>query len=115
MLQPIAFSVMRQALDWHGFPQPTMRQLSFYEWRDTFSAEYLCVWTGGQIQGYLHATPSEDGDFIYTVLRTRLYDCFADDVSVVQLHWDNDNGLMSALLYVQLEKTPYQLVLMPGE
>lgn len=115
MLQPIAFSVIRQALDWHGFPVPAMRQLSFYEWEEHFSAEYALTWSAAALRAAGKSIPGQDGDFPYTVLQYDLYDCFSDDVTVIQLHWDSELLTLSALLYVQLAKNPYQLVLMPEE
>lgn len=113
MFQPIAFRVIRQALIWHGFPVPAMRQLSFYEWEDFFSAEYALTWTASMLRDDKKPIPKQDGDFHYTVLQYDLHDCFADDVSVIQLHWDEESLLLTALLYVQLPKTPIQLTLLP--
>lgn len=115
MFQPIAFSVIRQALEWHGFPVPSMRQLSFYEWEEHFSAEYSLVWSASMLRDGGKSLPHQDGDFAYTVLQYDLHDCFSDDVTLVQLHWDSEHLCLTALLYVQLAKVPYQLVLMPGE
>lgn len=114
MLQPIAFNVIRQALVWHDFPVPVMRQLSFYEWEDCFSAEYGLTWAKSMLEDAGRCAPGQDGDYCYTVLLYDLRDCFADDVTVVQCHWDEEHKCLQALLYVQLQKTPYQLALLPG-
>lgn len=109
MYQPISFDVIRQALDWHGFPVPHLRQLSFYEWTDYLSAEYYAVWSWLDIPAHYCVHSLEDGDTGFQEFKRDLAACFCDDVTIIQLHFDPDNRHMYALLHVQLAKNPAQL------
>lgn len=111
MIQPIAFSVLRQALLWHAFPVPEMRQLSFYEWPDYFQAEYLLTWPEHIIpQKYFVPSRWQFRDGLAAFWHD-LEDCFASDVLVLDCTWHELDQQMTALLSVQLEKVPFQLAI----
>jgi len=105
MYQPISFNVIRQALEWHGFPVPTLRQLSFYDfWDDFVSAEYLATWGPSLTAKVTGSSPERDGSYHYAVFAVRLRDCFAEDVTITDLHVNSHNLEMTALIYVKIPK-----------
>lgn len=105
MIQPISFNVIRQALDWHGFPVPALRQLSFYDFfTDFISAEYIATWTMDQVEGVCHGLPSQDGSYYYVQFKNALSECFCEDIAVTELHWDSLFMTMRALFYVRIDR-----------
>lgn len=105
MYQPISFNVIRQALDWHKMPIPTLRELSYYDcFTDFISAEYLCVWTDEQLRQFAPTKLLHDGSYAYTVFANQLRECFCDDVKVVELHFDPLKEELRGLLYVTISR-----------
>jgi len=112
MLKPIGFEVIRQALDWHDFPLPLLRQLSFYEWDDKFSAEYRAQWEFEQL-GERHWFTTGSGEFALSPsFASDLAMCFARDISVIDVQVQSAKHRVVALLHVSLSKEPVQLMLL---
>jgi len=83
MFQPISFNVIRQALEWHGFPVPKLRQLSLNDHDpDLVTGEYVATWTDDQVRavtGYETVYLSKYADLAFTA---KLKECFCDDIQV---------------------------------
>ncbi len=105
MYQPISFNVIRQALDWHGFPVPTLRQLSYTEGEETLTAEYRASWPEHRVPlRYFRSenwTAGKDG---VASFKDDLQACFAQDVEVREVAWSDPKQEMTALLYVTVGK-----------
>lgn len=114
MIKPIAFGTIEQALEWHGFPVPTLRQLSFYEWLDSWTAEYRAEWKPIDLAMREGGADWSDGSAAYMRFLYDLRECFCNDICPVQMHYDPETRIMSGLLYVRLPKEPIQLQLLGG-
>jgi len=104
MYQPISFEVVRQALAWHGFPIPRLRQLSCSPIReDGFStAEYLARWSHSLIddhysQGHYFAKSRSE------LMQRDLQECFTDDINVTGVGFDLWANDYFALIYVRVD------------
>lgn len=112
MLKPISFEVVRQALEWHDFPQPTIRQLSFYEWDTVYTAEYLLTWKVSDIPEALRLFAWSSDPEDWYVFENHLQGCFCDDLRVIKLVVDADKTVVKVLVVAELEKQPHQLALL---
>jgi len=105
MYQPISFNVIRQALQWHAFPVPTLRQLSYWDYDpNEITAEYVCTWSAEQLRQHfgmaLLCSMPCDG-----LLFTRqLRQCFCEDVAVLDPEYDPVKESFSAILYVTISR-----------
>lgn len=111
MLQPISFEVIRQAISWHDFPQPVIRQLSFYEWDSCFSGEYLLTWELEDIPAHLRSWVWSDKADDWWKFEEELQECFCSDVRVIKLVIDSDPMHVKVLVHVEVDKQPKQLEL----
>jgi len=105
MYQPISFNVIRQALEWHGLPVPTLRQLSHFNYDpDNVSAEYLATWTAEQLRqrfgmAELNAVPWQAPVFVQQVRN-----CFCEDVRVMDPEYNLINGSFRVIFYVTISR-----------
>lgn len=105
MYQPISFNVIRQALHWHGFPTPNLRQLSHSPSSEDgiSTAEYLATWGYSLIDDfYRHKSckyPSRADN-----IQQDVQDCFTGDVCVLGVGWMPATRCYFALLYIQVDE-----------
>jgi len=105
MFQPISFNVIRQALVWHGFPVPKLRQMSFYDYSsEEITAEYFALWTKEQFFQVLHPGHPE-----YMIGDDRLFlakvqECFCEDVGVHYAYSDLYRDGFACLFYVRVSR-----------
>lgn len=105
MYQPISFNVIRQALEWHRFPVPALRQLSFFDNDpEQVTAEYLATWTLEQALKAVtpHTIWHERGTQIRFM--QKLKECFCEDVTAVDAYFDPLKKEFRVLLYVRLSR-----------
>lgn len=106
MYQPISFNVIRQALEWHGFPVPKMRMLSYREDGATVIAEIYAEWQEFLIPIRFFGPANEfaNADRIF-LFKEELQQCFCEDVAIVEIGWVDERQLMKGIFYVRIEKT----------
>lgn len=105
MFQPISMNVIRQALDWHGFPVPTLRELSYSDDSDgDITAEYQAVWALDRIIEGEHDIPVSPVGVIVADFIRDLRGCFCEDVAVVDAHMDPLRDELKVLLYVKVSR-----------
>jgi hypothetical protein len=105
MFQPISFNVIRQALEWHGFPVPKLRQLSLDDHDPDFvTAEYVATWTPEQA----NAIPCSEPDFpigpTLTLFIDKLQACFCHDVQVHSVERSEPGDNIVAFIYVKVDR-----------
>jgi len=105
MFQPISFNAIRQALEWHGFPVPKLRQLSFQDYDELWiTAEYLATWSAEQLrQRYGHDLMFRSSH-MRGVFITQLRECFCEDVIIADYALVLDPDEFRVLLYIKLGK-----------
>jgi hypothetical protein len=105
MYQPISFNVIRQALDWHRFPVPALRQLSFFDSDpEQVTAEYLATWTAVQMlqqRGRASGPPTRITQVLFMEALTA---CFCEDVTAIDAYYDPLKEEFRVLLYVRLSR-----------
>jgi len=101
MYQPISFNVIRQALAWHGFPVPQLRQLSYSPANEDglATAEYLATWGHSLIDAH-YAMKLPHGGSRAQIIYHDLMDCFMDDIQVLSVGYAFESQCYTALLYV---------------
>lgn len=105
MFQPISFNVIRQALEWHGFPVPKLRQLSLNDHDPDFvTAEYVAHWTAQQVQRVTGYPPGSQATYAEGEMGARLRQCFCEDVQVADPVNDPVAHMMTALIYVRVPR-----------
>jgi hypothetical protein len=105
MFQPISFNVIRQALEWHGFPVPILRQVSLSDLDpDAVWAEYVATWTPEQVD----AIPCTEPDFpippALTLFIDRLQACFCEDIQVHSVERNEPSRTVTAFIYVKVDR-----------
>lgn len=115
MLKPISFEVVRQALRWHDFPQPAIRQLSYYEWDSYYSAEYLLIWRVEDVPPKLRAFSWSNDPEDWYRFEIELQECFCTDLRVIKLVIDADREHVKVVVNVELLKQPQQLDLFEAD
>lgn len=105
MYQPISFNVIRQALEWHGLPVPTLRQLSYRDQEPgEWTAEYLAMWSMDRLVEYMSSSPVPPYDVLTGEFVNRLRECFCADIDVVDAHINPLRNDLVVLLYVRVSK-----------
>lgn len=105
MYQPISFNVIRQALNWHGFPVPTLRQLSLNDHDLNFIwAEYRATWTEEQAVSVIADYPDEDWTLACKNFNFHLAKCFCEDVEVMNAEFHPLKRHLTVLFYVKVAR-----------
>lgn len=110
MCQPISFNVIRQVLEWHGFPVPSLRLLSFSDTDpEVVVAEYLALWPISQLPRKYFVDPVRLRFGAVGEIQRDLQTCFCQDVTVLNVVQKPVHGLLSAVLYMQVGRSTLAL------
>jgi len=106
MYQPISFNVIRQALEWHGFPVPILRCLSVSPPSEEgiVYAEYHARW-GYSLLDELGTEAYHKRQQPLDYIKAKLQDCFCGDVEVCVLRVDDKAQEYIAVLDVKVDQT----------
>jgi hypothetical protein len=105
MFRPISFNVIRQALDWHGFPVPKLRQLSLDDHDlDCVTAEYVATWTRQQVEQVAELPEFWATNVARWKFEDTLKQCFCEDVRITNVSTNEEGATLTALLYVKVDR-----------
>lgn len=105
MYQPISFNVIRQALEWHNFPVPTIRQLSFHDMPDQeIIAEYYARWTTADVVKVTGMSPGWQAMYARIIFTEQLRQCFCEDIEATELLPTPLEEGFSCLIYVRISR-----------
>jgi len=105
MYQPISFNVIRQALEWHALPVPTLRQLSFFSYDpDNVMAEYLATWTHAQVSECTGYRTDHAQSYVFSQFLDRLHNCFCEDVTIFHGGLSPIKDEFRVILYVTISR-----------
>jgi len=105
MYQPISFNVIRQALEWHGLPVPTLRQLSYWTYDPhELSAEYVATWSAEQLRQRFVISLLASIHWQLPVFVQQLRECFCDDIRLFDPEYDYIKEEFRVILYVTISR-----------